>query len=150
MRKMEPHEYLLKHSQKLSEEYPGKYLAIVDDRVVAVSGSGHDAFEKAKKKMSRKGDLYNLHAHGRRDGDTVMRFPYMKLRGRDLPVIPLRIKGEDGWIIYNAFVDSGAGYSIFQTDVAEDLNLNLEYGEREYVTVGDGSLIIVYVHRLEI
>jgi len=46
---MDPHEYLLKHSQKLSEAYLGKYLAIVDDSVVAVSGSGHDAFEKAKK-----------------------------------------------------------------------------------------------------
>lgn len=51
---MEPHEYLLKHSQKLSEEYPGKYLAIVDERVVAVSGSGHDAFKKAKKSFPGK------------------------------------------------------------------------------------------------
>lgn len=51
---MDPHEYLLKHSQKLSEVYPGKYLAIVDDTVVAVSGSGHDAFEKAKKSFPEK------------------------------------------------------------------------------------------------
>jgi hypothetical protein len=48
VRKMEPHEYLLRHSQKLSEEYPRKYLAIVDDTVVAVCGSGHDAFKKRK------------------------------------------------------------------------------------------------------
>ena len=79
-----------------------------------------------------------------------MRFPYIKLRGRYLPVIPLKVKGEGGWTIYNAFVDSGAGYSIFQSDVAEDLNLKLGEGKREYVTVGDGSLIIVYIHRLEI
>ena len=46
---MDAHAYLLKHSQELSEEYPGKYLAIVDDIVVAVSNSRHDAFEKAKK-----------------------------------------------------------------------------------------------------
>ena len=79
-----------------------------------------------------------------------MRFPYIKLRGRYLPVIPLKIKGEVGWTIYNAFVDSGAGYSIFQSDVAEDLNLKLEDGMKEYVTVGDGSLIIVYIHPLTI
>jgi len=79
-----------------------------------------------------------------------MKFAYIKLRGRYLPIIPLKIKGEDGWAIYNAFVDSGAGYSIFQSDVAEDLNLKLEEGKREYITVGDGSLIIVYVHQLEI
>lgn len=74
----------------------------------------------------------------------------MKMRGRYLPIIPLKVKGEDGWIIYNAFVDSGAGYSIFQSDVAEDLNLKLEDGKKEYVTIGDGSLIIVYIHQLEI
>ena len=51
---MDAHEYLLKHSQRLSEEYPGKYLAIVDDSVVAVSSSGHDAFEKAKKTFPGK------------------------------------------------------------------------------------------------
>ncbi len=79
-----------------------------------------------------------------------MRFSYIKLRGRYLPIIPLKVKGEDEWIIYDAFVDSGAGYSIFQSDVAEDLNLKLEEGKKEYVTIGDGSLIIVYTHRLEI
>ena len=79
-----------------------------------------------------------------------MRFPYIELRGRYLPVIPLKIKGEGGWTMYNAFVDSGAGYSIFQSDVAEDLNLKLEDGMKEYVTVGDGSLIIVYMHQLAI
>lgn len=79
-----------------------------------------------------------------------MKFSYMKLRGKYLPLIPLKVKGEAGWAIYNAFVDSGAGYSIFQSDVAEDLNLKLEEGRKEYVTVGDGSLIIVYIHRLEI
>ena len=54
-----------------------------------------------------------------------MKFSYTKLRGRYLPIIPLKIKGEDGWTIYDAFVDSGAGFSIFQSDVAEDLNLKL-------------------------
>ena len=51
---MRSHEYLLKHSQEFSEKYPGKYLAIVDDNVVAVSNSGHDAFEKAKKTCPEK------------------------------------------------------------------------------------------------
>jgi len=45
---MDAHKYLLKYSQELSEEYPGKYLAIVDDKVAAVSSSGHESFEKPK------------------------------------------------------------------------------------------------------
>lgn len=77
-------------------------------------------------------------------------FPYVKLRGKYLPIIPLKIKGESGWLIYNAFVDSGAGYSVFQSDVAEDLNLELEGGTKQYVTVGDGLLIIIYIHRLDV
>lgn len=45
---MEAYEFLLRHSQELSEKYPGKYLAIVDTEVVGISSSGHEAFKKAK------------------------------------------------------------------------------------------------------
>ena len=48
---MEAQEYLLKHSQKLSEEYPGKYIAVVRDRVIAASRSAMVAFKEAKKKF---------------------------------------------------------------------------------------------------
>ena len=51
-------EYLLKHSQKLSAEYQGKYLAILDERVVAVSSSVHDTFEK--KIYVRERNVINL------------------------------------------------------------------------------------------
>ena len=47
---MDAQEFLLKHSQELSEKYPGKYLAIVGQEVVSISSSGHEAFEKAKAK----------------------------------------------------------------------------------------------------
>ncbi len=56
MRKMKPHEYLLKHSQKLSEEYPGKYIAVVRDKVVAASRSAMVAFKEAKEKYP-KGEI---------------------------------------------------------------------------------------------
>jgi len=48
---MEAQEYLLKHSQKLSEEYPGKYIAVVRDRVIVASRSAMVAFTEAKKKF---------------------------------------------------------------------------------------------------
>jgi hypothetical protein len=47
-------EYLLKHSQKLSKEYSGKYIAIVEDRVVAVSRSAVQAYKEAKRKFPDK------------------------------------------------------------------------------------------------
>ncbi|MCH8070070.1 MAG: hypothetical protein IID16_12515 [Candidatus Marinimicrobia bacterium] len=40
--------YLLKHSQELSEKYPGKYVAIVDDKLVAIDNSALNAFKKVK------------------------------------------------------------------------------------------------------
>jgi hypothetical protein len=49
--KMEAYEYLLRHSQELSEKYPGKYVAIIEDKVVAVSRSAVQAFKEAKKKF---------------------------------------------------------------------------------------------------
>ncbi|MFP3910004.1 MAG: DUF5678 domain-containing protein [Archaeoglobaceae archaeon] len=51
---MEAHDYFLRHSQELSEKYPGKYIAIVGQELVAVSTSGHEAFEKAKKEYPDK------------------------------------------------------------------------------------------------
>ena len=51
---MEAREFLLRHSQELSEKYPGKYLAIVDTEVVGISSSGHEAYKKAKAKYPDK------------------------------------------------------------------------------------------------
>jgi len=47
---MEAHEYLLKHSQELSEKYPGKYVAIVGDKLVAIGHDEFEVFKKAKEK----------------------------------------------------------------------------------------------------
>jgi len=51
---MKADEFLLKHSQELSEKYPGKYLAIVDNEVAGISSSSHEAFKKAKAKYPTK------------------------------------------------------------------------------------------------
>jgi len=51
---MESHEFLSKHSQELSDKYPGKYLAMVGEEIVSVSRSGHEAFIKAKTKYPDK------------------------------------------------------------------------------------------------
>jgi hypothetical protein len=48
---MDAHEYLLKHSQELSEEYPGKYIAVVQNKVVAVSRSSMVVYNEANNKF---------------------------------------------------------------------------------------------------
>jgi predicted aspartyl protease len=79
-----------------------------------------------------------------------MRFKYTEFQGRFLPIIPIRIKGGDGWVNFRAFVDSGAGYSVFHAEMAEILGLKLEDGKREGITVGDGSQIEVYKHKVKV
>jgi hypothetical protein len=43
-----------------------------------------------------------------------MRFPYLEFKGRFSPIIPIRLKGKGKrWQTLHAYVDSGAGFSIF-------------------------------------
>ena len=47
-------------------------------------------------------------------------------------------------------IDSGATYSVFTSQVAERLDLSYRIGKRQFVQVGDGSFIPVYLHNIEI
>jgi len=78
-----------------------------------------------------------------------MKFKYKNYAGRFMPIVPMKIKGND-WNTYNAYVDSGASRSIFHSDVADDLEINLGDGDKVNITVGDGSQIIVYIHKLTV
>jgi hypothetical protein len=79
-----------------------------------------------------------------------MRFPYIQERSKFLPIISLQIKSKIkiDWITFDAFVDSGASYSIFKAEIGDILGLEVEKGNKILITVGDGSLIVVYLHRL--
>ena len=76
-----------------------------------------------------------------------MRYPYLEFEGKYLPVIPIRIKGKE-WVEFQAFVDSGASYSVFKASAADILGLDLDKGGREFVKIGDGSFIEVFTFKL--
>ncbi|MCX6822198.1 MAG: DUF5678 domain-containing protein [Candidatus Aenigmarchaeota archaeon] len=57
--------YFSEHSEELSRKYPGKYVAIVNNKLVAVNQSEVEAFKKAKKKYPNK--LVSLSYIPRRD-----------------------------------------------------------------------------------
>lgn len=76
-----------------------------------------------------------------------MTFPYID----DEPIVPLEIQTKDGeWIEFHAYIDSGAGYSVFHSDHAEILGLKLEDGRKIFFTVGDGAQIPAYVHKVDV
>ncbi len=47
-------DFLLEHSQELSKKYPGKYVAIIGNKLVAVNQSEVEAFREAKRKYPGK------------------------------------------------------------------------------------------------
>ncbi len=50
---MEKESYLAKHSKELSEKYPGRCVAIINNKVVAVGRDRIEAYKKAKKKYPK-------------------------------------------------------------------------------------------------
>jgi predicted aspartyl protease len=80
-----------------------------------------------------------------------MKFRYQQKHGKYLPIIPIRLRSAEGeWITFDGYVDSGASYSIFTEEIGEILGIDVEKGDKIHITVGDGSLITVYLHNLEV
>lgn len=51
---MDANIYLQEHSEELSRKYPGKYVAVVDGKIVAVASSAAIAYKKAKERAEKK------------------------------------------------------------------------------------------------
>lgn len=67
------------------------------------------------------------------------------------PIASLDIQSKKGiWIEFHAYIDSGAGFSVFHSDDIEALGLKLEDGRKIFLTVGDGAQIPAYVHRIPV
>ena len=80
-----------------------------------------------------------------------MKFPYLEIsRAVFAPIISLEIWTGGRWITCEAYVDSGATYSIFNADIATLVGLKYQKGQKIFVKVGDGGLIPVYLHQLPV
>jgi hypothetical protein len=72
-------------------------------------------------------------------------FPYLKdATGHYAPIIYLQTWTGNRWLYLQAYVDSGASWSVFHVDVAELLNLKLNARMRRYMLLGNGSAIPIY------
>jgi predicted aspartyl protease len=66
-----------------------------------------------------------------------------------VPIIGIGLKHGNSWYPVEVYVDSGATYSVLHERVAERMGLKIREGKRTYVEVGDGGLIAVYLHEME-
>lgn len=48
------HEWFVKNSGELSNKYPGKYLAIIGETIIAIGATASEAFKLAKEKKPDK------------------------------------------------------------------------------------------------
>ncbi len=79
-----------------------------------------------------------------------MKFPYQLFEGEHLPIIPVSLKSKEGWVEFDAYIDTGASFCLFPADVAEILGLCLEEGEVRKMILGDGNALTVYLHNLPV
>src|SRR3990167_2403020 len=78
-------------------------------------------------------------------------FPYMKdAHGHYAPIVYLQVWTGNRWLYLQAYVDSGASWSVFHLDVAQLLGINLKRAKRRYVTLGNGSVLPIYLESLRV
>ncbi len=80
-----------------------------------------------------------------------MEFPYLKdSLGRYAPIVYLQTWTGDRWLYLQAYVDSGASWTIFHGDVATLLGLKRSQLQRRYMSMGNGSVIPIFIHRIKV
>lgn len=78
-------------------------------------------------------------------------FSYMKdAQGRYAPIIYLQAWTGNRWLYLQAYVDSGASWSVFHVDVAQLLGIKLNQTKRYYVSLGNGSVLPVYLAHIKV
>jgi len=80
----------------------------------------------------------------------LLSFPYKTdAQGNSFPVIPLSLKFSNKKKEFFALVDSGATISIFRSEVADSLGIEVSSGKEIYLG-GVGGRIKGYIHKLEV
>lgn len=78
-------------------------------------------------------------------------FPYLKdAAGHHAPIVYLQVWTGNRWLYLQAYVDSGASWTIFHVDVAQLLGLKLSHAKRRYMSLGNGSVIPVWLHTIRV
>ena len=78
-------------------------------------------------------------------------FPYLKdASGGHAPIVYLQVWTGNRWLYLQAYVDSGASWSVFHVDVAQLLGLKLNRAKRRYVSLGNGSVLPIYLAHIKV
>jgi len=67
-----------------------------------------------------------------------------------MPIIPITLYGSNKAINVEAYIDSGATFSVFNYEIAKELKISLKDARGQYLVVGDGGFIPSKVIKIQI
>lgn len=76
-------------------------------------------------------------------------FPYVQKAANFYPAIDIKLFGRKESITVKALIDSGASFSVFRPEIAEQIGVNIESGKRLYLE-GIGGRILGYIHKVPV
>ena len=80
-----------------------------------------------------------------------MRFPYREIEpGKFGPVVDVHLFNRTRSFCVDAFIDSGADFSVFDISSASLIGLKYKEGRKIPITVGDGDRMIAYRHEVPV
>ena len=71
-------------------------------------------------------------------------------QGRYAPIVYLQVWTGNRWLYLQAYVDSGASWSVFHLDVAQLIGIKLNRAKRRYIALGNGSVLPIYLHKIKV
>jgi len=74
-------------------------------------------------------------------------FSYLEKDGQYFPIVEVKLKSRKNELTVKALIDSGASFSVFRPEIAQELGLDLEKGKKIYLT-GIGGRILGYLHKV--
>ena len=78
-------------------------------------------------------------------------FQYLKdASGRHAPIVYLQVRAKNRWLYLQAYVDSGASWTIFHADVAQLLGITLSRVRRQTMALGNGSVIPIFIRSVRV
>jgi len=72
---------------------------------------------------------------------TSIASPFSKRKILVRPIIPISLKSGGRSLRYEALIDSGADFSIFPTEIAKKLGVNLKKAKKIYFSSATGNLV---------
>ena len=79
-----------------------------------------------------------------------MKFSYKKYNGILRPVIPIKLKNQNQEIKYEVLVDSGADFSLFNSEIGEAIGIDVKKGKVKQIFGVGGKAALYYLHKVNI